>query len=731
MAKKKIGYTKPTKENETPDVNLGLEIGDTGTRIFSGIVNEEYNPKLVGIKAIQVYDEMRRSDGTIQSTLQMVKQPLLSAEWYVKPASSEQADIDIAEFVEDCLFEQMELPYPDFMRQALLAFDFGHMVFEKVFEVRDLDGAQRIVWKKLAPRMPRSIRRWAMSNGEPGVTQYKSLGQSVDIPWNKLIVFINDREGDNLDGVSVLRAAYKHWYIKTTLEKVDAIAHERQGLGVPYAKLPEGATKKEQTQAEDILKNMRANEHAFVTMPDGYEIGFLDMKSATTRDPSNSLAYHSREISKSILAQFIELGSTHAGGTGGSRALSQNHSEIFLQGEENRARWFAASMKGAIKELVDLNFPGVKKYPELDFEGISQENIQELAQTYAQLRTAGAITAQDADENAFREKMGLPDLDEAGVREEPAQPDPQNPNQKGKKGAANDNDPAEASEHRHGLKKNFSDTFEPFRKLTLAEMRVDFQRIQDKMDELENGLRNDIITQLSAANEKYIAQLSRAANAGDTQAIKDATIKGDDEYRRMLKAAFKGAFEFGKNGAAREIGVPAPANPAEVLSQIDILATTIVDSHLTDIVHASKTAYLNVISQEGSTLQALAAAERAAEETIVELARNTSSIVVSEYINYGREITFNRAQDKIYALQRSELLDSKTCKFCISMDGRVVEKDDEMTHARAFHSYCRGIWVAILTDEENPPKITGVPQSLRDRYGGTVNDLTQPPEVVK
>ena len=41
-------------------------------------------------------------------------------------------------------------------------------------------------------------------------------------------------------------------------------------------------------------------------------------------------------------------------------------------------------------------------------------------------------------------------------------------------------------------------------------------------------------------------------------------------------------------------------------------------------------------------------------------------------------------------------------------------------------SNCRGIWVAILEDEEDPPAIAGIPQSLRDRFGDAVNDLLQP-----
>ena len=43
-----------------------------------------------------------------------------------------------------------------------------------------------------------------------------------------------------------------------------------------------------------------------------------------------------------------------------------------------------------------------------------------------------------------------------------------------------------------------------------------------------------------------------------------------------------------------------------------------------------------------------------------------------------------------------------------------------------FRSTCRGIWVAILHDEEGKPKIGRISQTIRDRFGDAVNDLIQP-----
>jgi hypothetical protein len=71
-------------------------------------------------------------------------------------------------------------------------------------------------------------------------------------------------------------------------------------------------------------------------------------------------------------------------------------------------------------------------------------------------------------------------------------------------------------------------------------------------------------------------------------------------------------------------------------------------------------------------------------------------------------------------------LDSRTCNYCLSVDGRTIERDDPFGRNTIFHSSCRGIWVSILMDEEEKPSIGGIPQSLKDRFGDAVNDSIQP-----
>lgn len=723
-----INRARTAAAPKTAPVKKGLEVGDSGTPMFSGIVRDEYNPKLQGDTGIAVYDEMRRSDGTVRAAVSVCSMPIRSAKWYVEAATEDQADQDIAAFVEKCFFEFQTITFNDLMRHALLSLPFGVIAFEKVFATRDVDGQTRIVWDKLAPRMPRSIRKWVTEDGNLGITQLKSDGTLVDIPIEKLVIVVNEKEGDNWWGTSILRPTYKHWFMKNAMYKIDAIAQERQGLGIPYVKLPEGYSEADRSKAEDIVKNIRANEHAFIIEPPEYDIGFKDMMGKSTRDPSPMIEHHNREIMKSVLAQFLELGATNKSG---SRALSEDHSELFLQSLVGTAQGVAdAFNKYAVKEIVDLNFDGVTVYPKLTFTGISQVDAEALATTYQTLVTAGGVRIGSNDEQFFREALGLPERDPEDIVEPPATDpniDPNNPDA----AVANAKAKKEASERIHGVKKKItaaedSADFKGFRPLTFAEKKVDFGAIQRAMDDLEAQFDQETRALLHDARDKFMAALTKAAHAGNTQAIKDATMKVQAEYAKIIKNASRTAFQYGKTNAAKEMGVNAPADPAETVAQIDIQANAIAQQQLAQITNEAKTAYIEALNKGNSITAALAAADAVALAAIDELIADTSAILMAGYVNHGRSAVYDGNGDKIYALQRSELLDSRTCNYCLSVDGRIIEKTDPFGQNTIFHSNCRGIWVSILTDEAEKPSIGGIPQSLKDRFGDAVNDLIQP-----
>ena len=392
---------------------LGKEVGSSGTVIFKGIiVQEEYNTKLSShLNAIKIYDQMRRSDATVRSTLQVCKLPILSSTWDIEPATDDDTDTEIAAFVKHELFDR-NLNWHDFLREGLTMFEFGHSVAEKTYELTDYEGKPRIGIKKIGFRKQRSIQAWETRDGKPGVTQ-QLVGSSVDIPMVKLIIFVNDREGDNYQGTSLLRYAYKHWDIKDKLDIINAIALEKLAIGVPILKKPADADQADLVKARDAMRNFRGNEEAYQEIPVGWEVEMMDMKANSTKDVIPTIQYHDRQIQISVLAQFLSLGGSEASG---SRAVSQDHSKLFLLSEEATAKNLQTTVQEQlIKQLVDLNFTSdmlKNGYPKLTFSKIGDENATELATNIKSLMEAGAMTYDPHLEDYLRKILRVPELPE-------------------------------------------------------------------------------------------------------------------------------------------------------------------------------------------------------------------------------------------------------------------------------------------------------------------------------
>lgn len=754
-------------------------LGGSGTNIFAGIITEEYNPTLSGIKGIKIYDEMRKSDATVRAAMQACQLPIRRANWFIKTASEDKKDIEIRDFVERALFDEMSITWDDFLRQALLMLPFGVMVFEKVYDIKEIDGVNRVIWKKFGPRMPVSITHWETSDGEPGIQQLlPTTGKSVSIPLEKLLVFVNEIEGENWWGTSVFRAAYKHWYMKSQIEKIDAVAHERQGLGVPAVTLPPTHTDEDVTKAENILKNLRASEKGYLIEYDGISVEFKDMKANTTRDPSRAIAYHNRQIVLSVLAQFLDLGS----GSSGSRSLSEDHTSLFLQSLEAIANGFTDVInKYAIKELVDLNFENVEVYPELDYNGISRVDVDKLSTAYQRFQQSGGLKPTKRDDQYVRELMGLPENTEEEVSQDPAEDADikdtveeigmsesasKKKVEKGKVEEAVKNKLSEmpleeqegflsknlnrvkkfskqreffdvvelvlSEQWRENTRKKFEETneYKSFRALTFAEKKVNFKNIEAEIDRLEEVLTVEGSKQLVAAKDNFIKKLTPLIEKKDTKGIADLEVKFNKEYSELLNTQMKDAYTYAKNNAAREMGVKPPASNKDALKSIALASDSIAKDHAQKLTREAKQIISDHIANGESAGKTIGAVEAAMAKAIEKVTRDTASIVIAGNINVGRKTVFDANEEKIYALQRSEILDTRTCNFCLSIDNRIVDKTDPLGKKGIFHSSCRGIWVEILEAEEEKPKITGVPESVRSRAGDAVNELLQPKKPI-
>lgn len=385
-----------------PDLS---EYGTTGTPILGGFLRDagEYNAALEGAAAFAVYEKMRRSDAQVAATLLGMKLPIRAADWtVVGPVNATPVEKEATQFIRQELLEEIELDAV--IENALLMLDFGCAAHEDVWYV---DG-NRVRLKKLAPRLPTTFNRWIVEGEDlAAIEQYGYAGgtfKSVEVPASKIALFTFQQEGSNYAGRSVMRPMYQHWYIKSNLYKIDAIACERNGMGVPWATMGESAKTEDRKTAIEWLEKLSAHEKAAILLPPGWTWGLKGVEG-TLRDTKESIAHHNVAISMAGLAQFMMLGQSESG----NRALGQTMGDFFYQSLEATAKKIARVLTlTTIKRLVDFNFAGIERYPRLVPQQMLPIKFDTIVAALKELANVGVIQPDDGLEDWLRQRLGMP-----------------------------------------------------------------------------------------------------------------------------------------------------------------------------------------------------------------------------------------------------------------------------------------------------------------------------------
>ena len=393
--------------------------GATGTAIFSGIItSEEYNPDFYWRDGVKIYEQMLRNDAQVNATREMLELPIRRATWSIQPASDDARGQEIAAFVRACLFDEMcyttttgrvlRQKWDDILRHILLHLSFGFMAFEVNWRVDD----GFVKWARWTPLLPRTVWRWwvGADNELAGIQQWTFKDYSycfVDIPADKLLLFTRRQEGNNFEGVSVYRSAYKHWWMKQNFERIDAVGIERNAVVPPVIHLPLGFSDSDVTQAQQIAQNMRVNEMMGITLPPGWDLEYPKNQQRYAANTLQSIQYHDIMIARNVLAQFINLGSTETG----AYSLDKSQVSTFLASLQAVCEYVEDVINSdAIKRLVDYNYSGVTNYPKLKCSKLTTQNIEALGALLAQLISGNTplLTADPTLEAWLREQIGIP-----------------------------------------------------------------------------------------------------------------------------------------------------------------------------------------------------------------------------------------------------------------------------------------------------------------------------------
>jgi phage gp29-like protein len=359
------------------------------------------------------------NDPQVSSTLQFKKIMVYGRKWDVQPASDDEADKEVAEFVRKAL---MRANFKRLLRESLSCLQYGFSVGEKIWELGKMEGEDAILLKDIKFRDPEFMRvmtdkhgnvtRWLQDRASFGSNlnpRSGSQASSIDISPDKVFHYAHNREFSAWYGRSDLRSAYRSWWAKKFLIQFWSVFLERFGQPMTAIKYPMGSGQ----QLKDDLKKIMAgfSTKTELLIPEGVEISLIEATRAGTASYDDAMAYHDKEIARAMLMVAL-LG---AGGNEVKRG-ADSQSRLHLRTLHKMADELGADLmfefnKQVVKQLVDFNFD-VEAYPTVYFQDYGEFESFEITDAIRLLHSAGILELDGEDTNFARSLLGLPIRDE-------------------------------------------------------------------------------------------------------------------------------------------------------------------------------------------------------------------------------------------------------------------------------------------------------------------------------
>lgn len=232
------------------------------------------------------------------------------------------------------------------------------------------------------------------------------------------------------------------------IQEVEAIAIERELNGLPVVYAPNeviNGTSPEAVAARaqyiKMARDIKFNEQGGAVLPsDPYydadgrvstmrkvELQLLASEGNRSIDTSGTILRYQREIARTVMADFMMLGSTDSG----SFALSRDKSNLFIRAIKGWMDSIAETLnRKLIPKLFAMNGLDTDYMPFLSYGEIAPVDLEELGRYISDLARSGAPLFPDDDlERVLRNAAGLPEKDPNLVNEDiprPVRPENQN-----------------------------------------------------------------------------------------------------------------------------------------------------------------------------------------------------------------------------------------------------------------------------------------------------------------
>ena len=590
---------------------------------------------------------------------------------------------------------------------------FGYAYFEQVGTI--IDGQWRL--RKLAYRPAETIQQIQVA-GDGGLVAIQQniaeVGKPAPlIPVDRLVAFIWEQEGGNWVGTSMLRPLYKHWIVKDRLLRVDAVKHERNGLGVPTIEAPPNASPQQMVEFNRLAQSYKAGESSGGALPNGARLRLVGTEGSLP-DTLASIRYHDEQMARALLLMFIQLGQTQTG----SRALGESFVDFFALAQETLANWYASVMtEHVLEDWVTWNYGEDEQAPLLTWE--RNEDPELSVADLKALVDAGAIVVDEELRSTLRERYGLPEEDleepepqpsapEAAPASPPGPPLPERPQEQ--QGVE-----ATSAHARRVRRVKAASGTEALVSLPPRALRrqpyehevtaaVDYAALDAQWVHATDALLREYQTFTQSQRDALLEQIVQAnGSLAKLSAISAEPVGTEAVHASMVRLANSSAQQ-ALQEAAKQGRVVAPPNlekvEAALLQRAE--ATTALLARSISEAAARKAIQLTAPTVPSEAVaQGVAAHLASMSEAYL---RDQFGGALTAAQNDGRKATMREAEpSRIYA---SELLDGNTCENCIDIDGTEYDSVDEAEADYPTGGYsdclggprCRGTLVAVYDE---------------------------------
>jgi hypothetical protein len=667
--------------------------GGSGRAHYGGFLElEEENFELRHPHGQRVFDRMYRTDPDVRRIVRMAINPLLGGTWDMEPYGGDEAsdrDRNVAEVVHWALFSNMRPGLLGHLAEALpVLVRAGLAPFEGVWETVERDDRSYIVPRSLQLRLPRSIERFEEDeNGElVQLIQQLPIGGTVPLPLSDLVYYRLGAEGNNWEGSSSLRAAYKPWFLKDKLERIDVIKNERLAMGIPICYPPDNASAEQLREMEQILGGIRAADQGFIIAPGphaqdlkdiaeskGWRIEIMGIGTGeATVDVRPSLEYQSDKVAAAFIADFMRLGQGQ--GAAGARATADSQENPFLAACEALAGEVEVPLQDLVNRIVALNFEDVEEPPRLKMSLVDSTSLNELAEYVAKLVEKEALYPDNELEDFLRKRADLPPAD-AEAREAREKREEEARELAAKAAAApeggqpptvNGNPNPEPEPEPEPAKDDDDQADAERREMRWWEELMSLDEIETAID----NARERFEAAGGPAARRLAGEMAAAALAG-----KSVTPKADEDLQKAIYAELARLYRTGRSTVTDELNAqrPGAGDPAASDEEAEArkrlmerakLAAQAIGSRIWQKVSHT------VLTRPGdrSAVQSAGEAEAAAG------LRAEAQLHAAGALNEGRQDQASAQSEEIAGSRYTSILDRRRCDQCALADDDVLRR---------------------------------------------------------